>query len=134
MIEHTAYKVLTIDMKSFLVEELSKKYCIQYSKYSIIKCFPNSLGIFCFNTFHNAIKFRDEMNKIGRIFKVIGYNPITPYKINGSLFTDYLDKFYKNLKNDRMGVMISGYYPFPVNDTVCFRSIKLIKEITYFHK
>ena len=124
-----AYKILNKDMKSFLISDYSNKYCIQYSFNKIIKTLPNTFGIFCFNTSAAILDICKYFNKKARLFKIDGRNIIEIYKINPRLDTKALDVFYRNFKNCRSGIIYSNYYSYPLNHTICFEKIKIIKEI-----
>lgn len=124
-----AYKILTKNMQSFCVKKRSKKYCIKYSYHNIIKSYPGSLGIFCFDNIDKAIDFNKYFNNKGRLFIIIGYNPIKIYKLEPVLSTLSLDSFYKNYQEDRREMMISNYYTYPPEGTICFKSIRIIKEV-----
>ena len=129
MENNIAYKILTKDLKSYLVTGSSKEYSIQYSRYNITKTLPNTLGLFCFKNYKKAVNYYINTDIKGRMFEVIGYNPIDVHKVAGVLSSLYLDNFYKRFRYDKLGIMISNNYIFPPNNTICFESIKLIKEI-----
>ena len=123
-----AYKLTTLDGKSYVIGCVNKslktggKYCIHYSKNRITKMIPDTIGIMCFDSIDNVLYFANKvfMGFSYILWEIEGYNQLeTPKIIARTLFTNTITEYYKNQSN--CSATWAG--------TLCFKKIRLIKEI-----
>lgn len=111
------------------------KYNLEYKLNETMNCIENTFGIFCFKTLDSAIDYLlltiKDIQVISatydfKIFSAEGYEELEVPKEVSSIF--YINNYYKNkFENSNFPIVM---LPAP-NDTICFKSIKLIKEFKW---
>lgn len=106
------------------ISESKLNYTLEYKLNEKTKCIDGTFGIFCFDDFSNALGFRNNNNCSVlnlKIFICEGFGEIKkPSKIPKC---DLIDAFYKKIYK-----FTTDLIPVP-EGTICFKSIKLLKEI-----
>ena len=114
------YKVVTNLRGSISVH--NSKYRKIYEKGTIVRSDPNTLGIFCFETEEDAIRFSSDNDRILKV-KPIGRKKKPSIILDWqSLCKEYLDKFYSNRKRSK-----SILYTFPPKGTVCYPAVEVLE-------
>ena len=117
-----AYKLVNDAYRSFTLCRDSK-YSLCYRVGSTVSAVPDTLGIMCFSSLQQAREFcvSDILWIPCKILKVQGITMLpTPTSVCKVIRDYYLDLYYINRCPDLMT---------PPTGTVCFESVKVLKEI-----
>lgn len=127
MKETIAYKIVSKDNKSFCLNNIpcdwkTNKYILDYKLGETTKKKRSTVGIMCFSSISDAIKFAEKFCYNYKIYKITGYKTKKQNSlINMDLNEASLKYFYKN-KNNCCHILAP-------RGTIFFSSVKPIELI-----